>query len=214
MKKIGGFINSWGNGHFTRMMALDQAIRQDTDEKYDIHYSSGGEIYQKLVKKFPASKENIHKITIPTPIDGKRGPSVTLSLFNFLIPVAGRPPLVSVMAKYLIAEGKLYDKQKFDLVINDGDVGSNVIAKKRKVKSIFVTNQFRPRLWKSKSFLYPGLMYISRNIAKASRIVVADSPPPYTICEYNLNFPARLKEKVEYVGHFSNGKVIERGTQV
>lgn len=211
MKKIGGFINSWGNGHFTRMMALDSAIRHNSGEKYDIHYSSGGEIYQKLVKKFPANKGNIHKITIPTPIDGKRGPSVTLSLFNFLIPVSGRPPLVSVMAKYLIEEGKLYDKQKFDLVINDGDIGSNVIAKKRNVKSIFVTNQFRPRLWKSKSFLYPGMMYLSRNIAKASKIIVADSPPPYTICEYNLNFPARLKEKVEYVGHFSNGKVTERG---
>lgn len=211
MKKIGGFINPWGNGHFTRMMALDDAIRQNMAGKYDIHYSSGGEIYQKLLKRFSDNKENLHKITIPTPVDGKRGPSVTLSLFNFLVPVAGRPPLVSVMAKYLIEEGKLYDKQKFDLVINDGDIGSNVIAKKRNVKSIFVTNQFKPRLWKSKSFLYPGLVYISRNIAKASKIVVADSPPPYTICEYNLNFPAKLKEKVVYVGHFSNGKIMDKG---
>ncbi|HJU13538.1 MAG TPA: glycosyltransferase [Candidatus Nitrosotalea sp.] len=211
MKKIGGFINPWGNGHFTRMMALDDTIRQNAGKEYDIHYSSSGEIYQKLIKRFPTNRENLHNIVIPTPIDGKCGPSVTLSLFNFLLPVAGRPPLVSVMAKYLIDEGKLYDEQKFDLVINDGDVGSNVIAKKRNVKSIFVTNQFRPRLWTSRAFLYPGLMYISRNIAKASKIIVADSPPPYTICEYNLNFPERLKEKITYVGHFSNGKIINRG---
>ncbi len=211
MKKIGGFINPWGNGHFTRMMALDDAIRKNVDDEFEIHYSSSGEIYQKLLKRFPTKKENLHNITIPTPVDGKCGPSVTLSLFNFLLPVKGRPPLVSVMARYLMEEGKLYDKQKFDLVINDGDVGSNVVAEKRGVKSIFVTNQFRPRLWKSRSFLYPGLVYISKHMAKASKIVVADSPPPYTICEYNLNFPENIKEKVTYVGHFSNGKVVNHG---
>ncbi len=213
MKKIGGFINPWGNGHFTRMMALDDAIQKNIDDELEIHYSSSGEIYQKLLKKFPENKEKLHNIIIPTPIDGKCGPSVTLSLFNLLLPVAGRPPLVSVMARYIIDEGKLYDKQKFDLVINDGDVGSNIIAQKRDVKSIFVTNQFRPRLWASKAFLYPGLMYISKNIAKASKIVVADSPPPYTICEYNLNFPERLKKKIVYVGHFSDGKIINHGTK-
>jgi hypothetical protein len=52
------------------------------------------------------------------------------------------------------------------------------------------------------------MIYVSKNIEKATRILVADSPPPYTICEYNLNFPERLKEKVVYTGHFSNGKII------
>ncbi|MDE1825985.1 MAG: glycosyltransferase [Thaumarchaeota archaeon] len=211
MKKIGGFINPWGNGHFTRMMALDEVIRQNAGDDLDIHYSSSGEIYQKLLKKFPAKKENLHNITIPTPIDGKCGPSITLSLFNILLPVAGRKPLVSVMAKYLIAEGKLYDKQKFDLVVNDGDVGSNIIAEKRNVKSIFITNQFRPKLWVSRSFFYPAVMYISKKIAKATKIVVADSPPPYTICEYNLNFPERLKKKIVYAGHFSNNITVNHG---
>lgn len=211
MKKIGGFINPWGNGHFTRMMALDEVIRQNAEDDLDIHYSSSGEIYQKLLKRFPAKKENLHNITIPTPIDGKCGPSITLSLFNILLPVAGRKPLVSVMAKYLIAEGKLYDKQKFDLVVNDGDVGSNIIAEKRNVKSIFITNQFRPKLWVSRSFFYPAVMYISKKIAKATKIVVADSPPPYTICEYNLNFPERLKKKIVYAGHFSNNITVNHG---
>jgi hypothetical protein len=211
MKKIGGFINPWGNGHFTRMMALDDVIRQNVRDDLDIHYSSSGEIYQKLLKRFPAKKENLHNIVIPTPIDGKCGPSITLSLFNILLPVAGRKPLVSVMAKYLIAEGRLYDKQKFDLVINDGDVGSNIIAEKRDVKSVFITNQFRPRLWVSRSFFYPAVMYISKKIAKASKIIVADSPPPYTICEYNLNFPERLKKKIVYSGHFSNYNAIKHG---
>jgi len=208
MKKIGGFINPWGTGHFTRMMALDTTIHENIKDDLEIHYTSSGEIYQKLLKKFPTKKENLHSITIPTPIDGKKGPSVSLSLFNFLVPVKGRPPLVSVMANYLRNEGKLYDQQNFDLVINDGDIGSNVIAEKRKIKSVFITNQFRPRLWKSRSYFYPGLVYISKKIAIASKIVVADSPPPNTICEYNLNFPEKLKNKVVYAGHFSNGVVV------
>ena len=205
MKKIGGFIYPWGNGHFTRMMSLDRSIHNHIREELDIHYSSSGEIYQKLLQRFPDKKENMHNIIMPTPIDGRKGPSVMLSLFNFLFPVGGKPPLVSLMVDYLRSEGRLYDNQKFDLVINDGDVGSNVIAERRNVKSLFITNQFRPRLWASRFFLYPGLAYISKNIAKATKIVVADSPPPYTICEYNLNFPEKLKPKVVYAGHFSNG---------
>jgi hypothetical protein len=213
MKKIGGFINPWGTGHFTRMMALDSSIRETIKDELEIHYISSGDIYQKLLQKFSANKENLHNITIPTPVDGKKGPSVSLSLFNFLVPVKGRPPLVSVMANYLRNEGKLYDEQNFDLVINDGDIGSNVIAERRNIPSVFVTNQFRPRLWKSRSYFYPGLVYVSKKIAMASKIVVADSRPPNTICEYNLNFPEKLKKKVVYAGHFSNGTIIIRSAK-
>jgi len=206
MKKIGGFIYPWGNGHFTRMMHLDKVIRETMKNDIEIHYSSSGEIYQKLLKKFE-EKRLIHNIDMPIPIDGKKGPSVFLSLYNFLLPVKDRAPLLSVMANYLRSEGRLYDNQKFNLIINDGDVGSNAIAKRRNVDSIFITNQFRPRLWASRFYLYPGLLYISANIAKATKIIVADSAPPNTICEYNLNFPDKLKEKVIYAGHFSNGIV-------
>ncbi|MGI0027622.1 MAG: glycosyltransferase [Nitrosopumilaceae archaeon] len=145
---------------------------------------------------------------MPTPIDGKKGPSVTRSLWNFLLPVSGNPPLVKQISRYLIKEAKLYDAQKFDLVINDGDVGSNVLAEKRGINCIFVTNQFKPKLWKSHSYFYPSVVYISKQIAKATKIIVADSAPPNTICEYNLNFTDKIKEKVIYAGHFSNGIII------
>ncbi len=204
MKKIGGFVYPWGNGHYTRMMYLDGAIQKIMGEEIDIHYTSSGEIYQKLLQKFSGKKDHIHYIEMPVPIDGKKGPSVALSCLNFFLPVAGRPPLASTVANYLRAEGRLYDQQKFDLIINDGDVGSNAIAKRRGVKTVFVTNQFKPKLCGSKFYLYPGLRYVSRNIAKATKIIVADSAPPNTLCEYNLNFPDELKDKVIYAGHFSN----------
>src|SRR5579864_3538581 len=204
MLKIGEFIYPWGNGHYTRMMALDQALPKYIKSEFEVHYSSKGEIYHKLLEKFPTKKQHIHEIFMPTPIDGKKGPSVTHSLWNFLLPVSGNPPLVKQISSYLKKEAKLYDSQKFDLVINDGDVGSNVLAEKRGINCIFVTNQFKPKLWRSHSYFYPSLVYISKQIEKATKIVVADSAPPNTICEYNLNFTDKIKEKVIYAGHFSN----------
>jgi hypothetical protein len=205
MKKIGGFIYPWGNGHFTRMMHLDNTI-QSAIKDVEMHYTSSGEIYQKLLQRFP--KDRIHNIEMPVPIDGKKGPSIALSSLNFLLPMAGRPPLLSVVTRYLRNEGKLYNKEKFDLVVNDGDVGSNAIAQRRDIKCIFITNQFKPKLWASRFYLYPGVIYVSKNIERATKILVADSPPPYTICEYNLNFSEKIKEKVVYVGHFSNGVIV------
>jgi len=204
MIKLGQFIYPWGNGHYSRMMSLDKVLPDHIKDELEMHYSSKGEVYQRLLQKFPEKKQQIHEILMPTPIDGKRGPSVTLSMLNLLLPVSGNPPLVIQISNYLKKEAKLYNSQKFDLVINDGDMGSNVLAEKRGIKSVFVTNQFRPKLWGSHFFFYPSLMYISKQIAKATKIVVADSAPPNTICEYNLNFTDKIKQKVVYAGHFSN----------
>ncbi len=202
MPKIGNFIYPWGNGHYSRMMRLHNEIITAVDN-VQMHYISKPPIYEKLQKRFPEHLERIHKVSVPTPIDGKFGPSLKLSMINVTLPAAGNPPLIKQIADYLREERAIYNREKFDLVINDGDMGSNVLAKSRNIPSLFVTNQFRPKLWKSRSYLYPGLYYISKQIAKASKILVADSPPPYTICEYNLNFPNDVKEKVLYVGHFT-----------
>ena len=206
MLKIGEFIYPWGSGHYSRMMRLNEALGDHIKEKFEVHFSSKGHVYEKLLKKFPDQKERIHEILMPTPIDGKFGPSVSMSLMNILLPVSNNPPLIKQIVSYLREERKLYDNEKFDLVINDGDMGSNILAKNRNVPSLFITNQFRPKLYNSRSYLYPSLIFVAKQIAKASKILVADSPPPYTMCEYNLNFTKEVKEKIIYVGHFTNGK--------
>ena len=144
------------------------------------------------------------------PIDGKNRPSVSKSLINLILPVSKNPTLVKQIMNYLREERKLYDKEKFDLVINDGDMGSNILAKNRNIPSLFITNQFRPKLYNSRSYLYPSLIFVAKQIAKASKILVADSPPPYTMCEYNLNFIKGIEEKIIYVGHFTNSKEIKK----
>jgi hypothetical protein len=208
--KIGEFIYPWGSGHYSRMMRLNEVLADYIKEEFEVHFSSKDHVYEKLLKKFPDQKEKIHEILMPTPIDGKFGPSVSLSLMNVLLPIAKNPPLVRQIINYLREERKLYNKEKFDLVINDGDMGSNILAKNRNIPSLFVTNQFRPRLYNSRSYLYPSLIFVAKQIGKASKILVADSPPPYTMCEYNLNFTREVKDKVFYVGHFTNSKQIKK----
>jgi hypothetical protein len=205
VRKIGQFIYSWGNGHYSRMMRFDEEFSMLVNG-VETHYCSKDEIYKKLLRRFPDKKQYIHEMRMPTPIDGRYGPSVFLSTLNFLLPIRGNPPLVTQVSSYLKKEAKLFDTVGFDLVINDGDMGPNILARNRGVKSIFVTNQFKPRLWKSHFFFYPGMQFIAKQIAKATKIIVADSPPPYAICEYNLNFPESLKEKIVYAGHFAQSK--------
>ena len=210
MLKIGEFIYPWGSGHYSRMMRLNEVLGDHIKEDFEVHFSSKDHVYEKLLKKFPDEKERIHEILMPTPIDGKFGPSVSMSLMNLLLPISKNPPLVRQIANYLREERKLYNKEKFDLVINDGDMGSNILAKNRNIPSLFITNQFRPRLYNSRSYLYPSLIFVAKQIQKASKILVADSPPPYTMCEYNLNFIKEAEDKVTYVGHFTSGKKIEK----
>ena len=213
MKKIGEFIYPWGSGHYSRMMRLNDVLPDYIKDVFEIHFSSKDHVYEKLLEKFPEKHEQIHEILMPTPIDGKFGPSVSLSMMNLLLPIATNPPLVKQIANYLKDESILFDKENFDLVINDGDMGSNVLAEKRGIPSIFITNQFMPKLWKSRFYFYPSLIFVAKQIAKASRILVADSPPPYTICEYNLNFPEKFNNKVTYVGYFINNKIKPKHTK-
>ena len=207
MAKIGQFIYPWGNGHYSRMMRLNEKLKKMDDNEF--HYFSKGDIYEKLLEKFPNEKENIHEVLMPTPIDGKFGPSLTKSMLNFLLPVEENKPLVTQISSYLKDEAKLYNKIGFDLVINDGDMGSNVLAERRNITSLFVTNQFKPKLWKSRVYFKPALEFVAKQISKASKILVADTEPPYTMCEYNLNFTKDVKHKVIYTGHFTNEKKVE-----
>ena len=47
---------------------------------------------------------------MPTPIDGKFGPSVSMSLMNLLLPISKNPPLVRQIANYLREENSTIKK--------------------------------------------------------------------------------------------------------
>ncbi len=88
MIKIGEFIYPWGSGHYSRMMRLNDALPDYIKDDFEIHFSSKDHVYEKLLEKFPTKRDQIHEILMPTPIDGKVGPSVSLSMLNMLVPIA------------------------------------------------------------------------------------------------------------------------------
>ena len=192
------------------MMRLNRILRASLGDAAEFHISTKSPVYEDLIRRFPKDGPNIHEVLMPTPVDGRLGPSISRSMLNVLLPVSKNPPLVVQVSRYLREERRLYDEERFDLVINDGDMGSNVLARNRRIPSMFITNQFMPRLWRSRSYLYLPMVFIARQIAKASRILVADSEPPHTMCQYNLNFPEKIMKKVFYVGHFTDDKKIAK----
>jgi hypothetical protein len=58
--KIGEFIYPWGSGHYSRMMRFNESLSDQINEKFEVHFSSKGHVYEKLLKKFPDEKEKIH----------------------------------------------------------------------------------------------------------------------------------------------------------
>jgi len=104
MKKIGQFIYPWGNGHYTRMMRLDEVLPKYLNEEFDTHYFSKGDIYNQLLEKLPDKRKHVHEVLMPTPIDGKVGPSVALSLLNILFPVEDNHSLVNQVKNYMKKE--------------------------------------------------------------------------------------------------------------
>ena len=53
------------------MMRLNDSLNEKIGNELETHFFSKGEILEKLYKKFPTKKENIHEVLMPTPIDGK-----------------------------------------------------------------------------------------------------------------------------------------------
>ena len=86
MLKIGEFIYPWGSGHYSRMMRLNEVLNDHINDEFEIHFSSKSPIFQKLLARFPNKRQYIHEILMPTPIDGKFGPSISRSIFNILLP--------------------------------------------------------------------------------------------------------------------------------
>lgn len=200
MYRIGEFIYPWGNGHYSRMSRLNSILDKYIPDA-EVHCSSKGDIYERLRRVMPTGRA--HNIMMPTPIDGQVGPDLLRGILNIALPVSGNPPLVSQISSYLQEERRLCDSTGFDVIVSDGDMGINVLARNRNIPSLFITNQFRPRLWASRFYFYPGLEFVSRQITKATHILVADSPPPHTMCEFNLNLTREAARKTTYVGHFT-----------
>ena len=52
MFKIGEFIYPWGSGHYSRMMRLNDALSDQIKDEFEVHFSSKGHVYEKLLNHY------------------------------------------------------------------------------------------------------------------------------------------------------------------
>ena len=68
MKKIGQFIYPWGNGHYSRMMRLNDALNETMGDELETHFFSKSDNYNKglswYISNFDTTKKSMHILNL------------------------------------------------------------------------------------------------------------------------------------------------------
>ncbi len=195
-----------GLGHVSRIIPLAKRLQ---NHNHDMFFFSGGKAYEMLQKEF----DNVYKCTPISWYENSYGIITSASLVNLLLPL----PLFNFEKNRLEIKNsnawetihRYYDLRENirelapDILIADGDINALRLAQKWGFPSVYVANMIRPSYGFS-VFLNPGERLVERYVKQASRIIIPDNPPPYTISEYSIGNIDNLglDGKVEYVGAF------------
>jgi uncharacterized protein (TIGR00661 family) len=205
-----------GLGHVSRIIPLGKRLAQ---QGHDLTFFSGGRAYELLQKEFV----HVHECTPVSWYENAYGILTSASLLNTVLPLPlfnlehNRLEMKSSSAMETIH--RYYDLRENilelapDLLIADGDINALRLAQRWHIPSLYIANMIRPSYGFS-SFLSPGERLVERYVKKASKIIIPDNPPPYTISEYNIGDlkGMELDDKAEYVGSFVD-TVRQRGGQ-
>jgi UDP-N-acetylglucosamine--N-acetylmuramyl-(pentapeptide) pyrophosphoryl-undecaprenol N-acetylglucosamine transferase len=205
-----------GLGHVSRIIPLGKRLAR---HGHEMTFFSGGKAYELLQKEFP----NVHKCTPISWYENAYGILTSASLLNLFLPL----PLFNLEQNKLEMKSsnametihRYYDLRENilelapDVLIADGDINALRLAQRWRIPSLYIANMIRPSYGFS-SFLNPGERLVERYVKKATKIVIPDNPPPYTVSEYNIGNlqDMKLGDKLEYVGSFVD-TTVERGSQ-
>ncbi|MCW4028503.1 MAG: hypothetical protein NWE92_02500 [Candidatus Bathyarchaeota archaeon] len=205
-----------GLGHVSRIIPLGKRLSR---HGHEMTFFSGGKAYELLQKEFP----NVHKCTPISWYENAYGILTSASLLNLFLPL----PLFNLEQNRLEMKSsnametihRYYDLRENilelapDVLIADGDINALRLAQRWRIPSLYIANMIRPSYGFS-SFLNPGERLVERYVKKATKIVIPDNPPPYTVSEYNIGNlqDMKLGDKLEYVGSFVD-TAVERGGQ-
>ena len=202
-----------GLGHVSRIIPLAKRLQNHSNEMF---FFSGGKAYEMLQKEF----SNVYKCTPISWYENAYGIITSASLVNMLFPL----PLFNFETNRLEIKNsnawetihRYYDLRKNirglapDLLIADGDINALRLAQRWGFPSVYIANMIRPSYGFS-AFLNPGERLVERYVKQASKIIIPDNPPPYTISEYSIGNIDNmgLDGKVEYVGSFVDTSPVE-----
>jgi len=176
---------------------------------HELFFFSGGGAYQLLKKEF----KNVYCCTPVSWYEDSHGIHTYASFLNILVPLplrhyeTGRIQIKS--SNTMETVHRYYDlrqqirKIKPNVIVSDGDIHALRLAHKWHIPSVYIANIIRPNREFS-PLLLPGERLTERYVRKCSKIIVPDSPPPFTVCEYNLGDlkDIGVKDKVDFVGGF------------
>jgi uncharacterized protein (TIGR00661 family) len=195
-----------GLGHVSRITPLGKRLEQDG---YDTFFLFFGKAYEMLKKEF----RHAYKCMPIAWYENSSGIVVPASLLNILLPLpvfnTDKRQLEMKLSSALEVIHRSYDlRAKLhevapDVVVADGDITALRIAAKRKIPSVYITNLLRPN-YGFMRFLDLGKSIADRYVKQATKIVIPDNPPPYTISDYNIGNlqGSAFEDKIEYVGPF------------
>ena len=194
-----------GLGHVSRLIPLGKKL---AERGHELHFFSGGAAYQLLKKEFPL----VYPCRPVAWYESAHGVLASASFLNILFPLprynyeSQRLEMKSPSASETI--DRYYDLRRHirrikpDAIIADGDMHALRLAKKWRIKAVYVTNIIRPS-YSFSPLLTPGERFTERYVKRCERIIVPDIPK-YTVCEYNLGNlgDMGIRDKVEFVGSF------------
>ena len=209
--------NELGLGHVNRIIPLGKRLEE---KGHELFFYSGGTAYQLLQKEF----RNVNPCTPVGWYETSHGVITSASLLNILFPLpyfnhdGNRLRIKNSSAMETIH--RYYDlrreirKIRPDLLISDGDMHALRLADRWHIPSVYITNIIRPS-YRFSPLLTPGERITERYVKKATKIIIPDNPPPYTICEHNLGNldHVGIRDKVEFAGSFADMKP-KRGSDV
>ena len=195
-----------GLGHVSRLIPLGKKLAQ---RGHELHFFSGGTAYELLRNEFA----NVYPCRPVAWYENAHGVAASASFLNILVPLPRynyenkqmeikSPSAAETVHRYYDLRRHIL-KIKPDLLISDGDMHALRLAKKWKIKAVYVTNIIRPS-YQFSPLLTPGERVTERYVKRCERIIVPDIPK-HTVCEYNLGDLADMgiTDKVKFVGSFT-----------
>ncbi len=195
-----------GLGHASRTVALGKQLEM---RGHEVHFFSGGRAFDLFKKEF----KRVYPATPVAWYENDSGIVTSASIINILFPLpyfSGESGKFRVKNSSAMETIRRYDDLRQhlhnirpELIISDGDIHALRLSGRWRIPSVYITNLIRPSIG-FMHVLNPGERFTERYVRCASKIVIPDNPPPYTICEYNIGDLdyVRVADKTEFTGSF------------
>jgi len=181
-----------GLGHASRCLHLGHYLQM---EGHTVHFAGYGKSYDFMDQHGCTALHRIHREVCLEGVNGFFNMKKTLWHSKFLV------------FDILVSAGgiwRILHEHAYDCVVCDTMYGGVLVSRMHRVPVVFITNQNHFNgpdgttnpAWALLNF------HVRRYLRLANHIIVPDYPPPDTVSEYNIRYPARARKRYSFTGPF------------